>query len=61
MAPSFLSKTKDAGIPITYGVGANKICSELGMRQGNKGMTGNIYSRGYSIDTSASTDIVRAL
>ena len=30
---------KEAGIPITNGVGASKICSELGMRQGRSGMT----------------------
>lgn len=35
----FLSKMKEAGIPITNGVGASKICSELGIRQGRSGMT----------------------
>ena len=30
---------KEAGIPITNGVGASKICSELGIRQGRSGMT----------------------
>lgn len=42
----FLYMRKDAGIPITKGVGANNNCSAQLMHVGNNGMTGNIYSSG---------------
>ena len=36
-------------------------CSAEDIQVGNKGITGNMYSSGYSIDTNAITDIVNAL
>jgi len=36
-------------------------CSAEDIHVGNKGITGNMYSNGYSIDTKAITLIVRAL
>lgn len=38
---------KDAGSPITKGVGASRSCSDPAMEVGRMGMTGNMYCRGY--------------
>lgn len=42
----FLYIKKEAGIPITKGVGASSNCSAQLMHVGNKGIAGNMYSNG---------------
>lgn len=42
----FLYSRKDAGIPITKGVGASNNCSAQLMHVGSKGIAGNMYSSG---------------
>lgn len=43
------------------GVGAKRSCSAQLMQVGRRGITGNMYSRGYNIVTRAITDMERAL
>lgn len=57
----FLYVRNVAGIPIRNGVGARSSCSAQLIQLGSSGMAGNMYSRGYSIATSAITDIDNAL
>lgn len=42
----FLYNRKEAGIPITKGVGASSNCSAQLMHVGSSGIAGNIYSKG---------------
>lgn len=42
----FLYMRNDAGIPITYGVGASNNCSAQLIHVGRSGITGNMYSSG---------------
>jgi len=42
----FLYNRKDAGIPITKGVGASSNCSAQLIHVGSKGIAGNMYSNG---------------
>lgn len=46
---------------MTKGVGASNSCSAQLRHVGSNGMTGNIYSNGYSIVTNAITDMESAL
>lgn len=57
----FLYIRNDAGIPMTYGVGASNNCSAQLMHVGSSGITGNMYSNGYNMVTKAITLIERAL
>lgn len=57
----FLYVRKVAGIPIRKGVGASRSCSAQLIQLGSSGMAGNMYSSGYNMDTSAITDMDKAL
>lgn len=57
----FLNIKNEAGMPITNGVGASKSCSAQPIHVGNKGITGNMYSNGYTIVTNDITDMDNAL